>query len=98
MRSFQPAARLLPLGMLALSVVSVPWLALGPQGLPRLRSLRSELGTLRNDNAALTREIVHLRAEVKALREDPASVERIARDQLGMVRRSEVVFQFGKKP
>jgi cell division protein FtsB len=40
--------------------------------------------------------VAHLRVEVDALRDDPAAVERIARDQLGMVRRSEVVFQFGK--
>jgi cell division protein FtsB len=33
---------------------------------------------------------------VQELRDDPAAVERIARDQLGMVRRSEVVFQFAK--
>ena len=34
--------------------------------------------------------------EVKQLRDDPAAIERIARDELGMVRRSEVVFQFGR--
>jgi cell division protein FtsB len=98
MRSLSAKARALPLAMLAISAVSVPWMVLGPEGLPRLRSLRAELSTIRSDNATLARDIGHLRVEVKALREDPASIERIARDQLGMIRRSEVVFQFSKKP
>ena len=34
---------------------------------------------------------------MKDLRENPAAVERIAREQLGLVRKSEVVFQFDKK-
>jgi cell division protein FtsB len=37
-----------------------------------------------------------LRIEVTQLKDDPAAVERIARDELGMVRKSEVVFQFGR--
>jgi cell division protein FtsB len=98
MQNLPATARLIPLGMLALSAVSVPWMVLGPEGLTRRSSLRLELGTIHSDNSALLRDIGHLRAEVKALREDPASVERIARDQLGMVRRSEVVFQFSRKP
>ena len=31
------------------------------------------------------------------LRENPVAVERIAREQLGLVRKSEVVFQFDRK-
>jgi cell division protein FtsB len=87
----------LPLAMLATAVVSVPWMMLRPDGLPRLRSLQTELASIRTENAQLGREIAYVRAEVKGLREDPASVERIARDQLGMIRKSEVVFQFAKR-
>jgi cell division protein FtsB len=50
------------------------------------------------ENAALRKEISELRVEVKELRENPAAVERIARDQLGLVRKSEVVFQFTSRP
>jgi cell division protein FtsB len=35
--------------------------------------------------------------EVKDLRENPKAVERIAREQLGLVRKSELVFQFEKR-
>ena len=40
--------------------------------------------------------VARLRSEVKDLRENPAAVERIAREQLGLVRKNEVVFQFDK--
>jgi cell division protein FtsB len=92
----EKTARYLPFLMLGTSLIAVPWMALGPLGLPKLRALQSELATIHKDNDALSRDIGHLRVEVKALREDPASVERIARDQLGMIRQSEIVFQFAK--
>jgi cell division protein FtsB len=82
--------------MLSLALIAVPILVLEPAGLPRLQALERELQGVENDNAELRRDIDHLRVEVQALRDDPAAVERIARDELGMVRRSEVVFQFGK--
>jgi cell division protein FtsB len=88
--------RTLPIGMLSLALVAVPVLVLQPQGLPRLRSLQKELDEVETQNADLKREVSRLRVEVKELRDDPAAVERIARDELGMVRRSEVVFQFGR--
>jgi cell division protein FtsB len=87
--------RTLPIAMLALSLIAVPLLILEPNGLPRLRGLEHELGQVETDNADLRRGIDHLRVEVQQLREDPAAVERIARGELGMVRKNEIVFQFG---
>jgi cell division protein FtsB len=40
--------------------------------------------------------VAQLRIEVRRLRDDPAAVERIARDELGMVKKNDVVFQFGR--
>ena len=82
--------------MLGLALVSVPILILEPEGLPRLRALERELTDVNAENADLKREITKLHVEVRELRDNPAAVERIARDQLGLVRKSEVVFQFGK--
>jgi cell division protein FtsB len=87
----------LPLAVLTVSLISVPVLLLEPQGLPRMRSLETELTGVQNENAELRREVGKLRSEVKELRESPTAVERIAREQLGLVRRSEVVFQFDRK-
>lgn len=88
--------RALPLGILAVSAISVPWMMLSPEGLPRTRGLERDLGAVSAENRNLEREIGGLRKEVQDLRDSPAAVERIARDQLGMVRKSEVVFQFPK--
>jgi cell division protein FtsB len=95
-RSTPIAQRTLPVAMLVLALVAVPVLVLQPQGLPRLRSMQRELDGVEEENADLRREIARLRVEVRELRDDPAAVERIARVELGMVRRSEVVFQFGR--
>jgi cell division protein FtsB len=86
----------LPIAMLSLALVAVPVLILEPEGLPRLRSLNKELDQVETENHELGRDIAKLRVEVTQLRDDPAAVERIARDELGMVRKSEVVFQFGR--
>ena len=88
--------RALPVAVLALALVSVPILIFQPEGLPRLRGLERELADVTAENQELKRDVGKLRADVRDLRDDPAAVERIARDQLGLVRKSEVVFQFGK--
>lgn len=87
----------LPLAVLTISLVAVPVLVLQPQGMPRMRALAQELRDVEAENADLRRDVNRLRTEVKDLRENPAAVERIAREQLGLVRKSEVVFQFDKK-
>ncbi len=87
----------LPLAVLAVALISVPVLLLEPQGLPRMRSLETELGGVQAENAELRRDVGKLRTEVKELRENPTAVERIGREQLGLVRKSEVVFQFERQ-
>ncbi len=82
--------------MLSLAVATVPVLVLAPEGLPRLRAMQRELEDVNADNQELRRDVARLRIEVRRLRDDPAAIERIARDELGMVRRTEVVFQFAR--
>lgn len=87
----------LPLAVLTVSLIAVPVLVLEPQGMPRMRALDKELRDVEAENAELRRDVARLRTEVKDLRENPAAIERIAREQLGLVRKSEVVFQFDKR-
>ncbi len=61
-----------------------------------MRNLQRELDQAHEENAQLTRDVDRLRAEVQGLRDDPKAVEKIARDELGLLRKSEIVFQFGK--
>jgi len=78
---------LLLLGLAAASVV-------GNRGLVRLYQMHQT-------KAALIREIEQLAAtnaalteEVRALRTDPSRVEAIAREELGLVKPGEIVYEF----
>jgi cell division protein FtsB len=88
--------RVLPIALLALALVGAPILIFQPEGLPRMRALGQELSEVNAENTELRRDVGKLRVQTRDLRDDPAAVERIARDQLGLVRKSEVVFQFGQ--
>jgi cell division protein FtsB len=82
--------------ILSLAIVAVPVLIFEPEGLPRLRALQKELSEVDQKNDELRRDVARLRVEVAELRDDPATIERIARSELGMVRKSEVVFEFDR--
>jgi cell division protein FtsB len=86
--------RVLPLSILVLAMVAVPWLIFSPSGLGRLNRLRAEQDDVAEEISRLSDEIRSLRAEVARLRDDPRAIERAARDELGLVRQTEVVFQF----
>ena len=93
-RAGRAMAWMLPFGLLVLSIVSVPLAILDEEGLPRYRALRSELAEVRRVDYRLRRDVEQLQREVTRLRSDPQEIERIARDELGMVRRDEILFQF----
>jgi cell division protein FtsL len=93
-RSLPRQLRLAVLVLLVLAAVSV----LGNRGLIRLYQMQQE-------RAALTREIEALGAanavladEVQALRSDPSRLEAIAREDLGLVKPGELVFEFPAPP
>lgn len=86
--------RVLPIGILAVAVVAVPWMMLSPGGLSRLNALREEKRKADEQISKLSQQIQQLRAEVRQIKEDPAATEQVARDELGLVRQTEVVFQF----
>jgi cell division protein FtsB len=90
------AQRVLPLAVLAVAAVSVPFMMLSPTGLPRLRNLEEERRRADEEISRLSSQINDLRAEVARSKSDPAAVERAARDELGLVRTTEVVFQFSE--
>lgn len=53
----------------------------------RVSALRREIGEIRTRNKAL-------RAEIRSLRSDMRAIERIAREDLGLVKRGEIVYEF----
>jgi len=91
-----PLSWLLPLGLLLFAIVFVPLRILEAQGLPRYRALRGELQRTQENNTRLRRELTELGQRVDQLRNDPRALERIARDELGLLHRDEIVFQFSE--
>jgi cell division protein FtsB len=87
-------AWLLPFGLLVLAIVAVPLHLLDDNGLPRYRVLGKELQLISAENERVEREVLDLSRQVQALRTDPLAIEQIARDDMGMVREGELVFQF----
>ncbi len=84
---------LLALG-LAVGIGYLPYRAYGPQGLTRTLRLERDLRDLDERNRQLQEENHRLRGRAHALREDRAAIERVARDELGLVRPEDLVFQF----
>ena len=69
----------------------------GWQGVVRLRQMGEQLQTLERENMTLRREAERLAQVIDRLRNDPAYLERIAREERGMVRPGETVLKFPPK-
>jgi cell division protein FtsB len=95
-RETSPLVWLMPLGLLLFAILFVPARILDAEGLPRYRALRAELQQTRQNNARMRRQVHELTQQVARLRNDPQAIERIARDELGMLRSDEIVFQFAQ--
>lgn len=80
-----------------LSIVLVGAALLGDHGVLRHEKLREELANAKTLNQGLESENRRLRAEAEALRSDPEYVESVIRDELGFVRKDELIFLFKEK-
>jgi cell division protein FtsB len=69
----------------------------GWQGVVRLRHMRQQLETLERDNVTLRQQAERLTQTIDRLRNDPAYLERIAREEQGMVRPGETILKFPTK-
>jgi cell division protein FtsB len=67
---------------------------LGDQGFFHLHRLKLELSDLQQKIATIETDNVRLRQEIGQLKTDPAYIERLARQDLGMLKENEVLFLF----
>lgn len=95
MAALSPWIRRIPLAVvLAAALGWVPYQVYGQSGLSRLLRLQAELAALQAENRALRAEGRALRAELALFEDDDlGAVERIARDELGLVKPGERVFK-----
>jgi cell division protein FtsB len=92
-RGWRPS--LIVLGVLALLVGAA---VLGDTGILHLWRLRAEVEALHRDVQGLEAENERLTRAIAELRTDPAAVERVAREELGLVRPGERVLRFPRSP
>jgi cell division protein FtsB len=82
--------RLAILFLMALVVASV----MGNRSLIRMYQMHRDRATLEREIEQLTAANATLAEEVRTLRADPARVEAIAREELGLVKPGELVYEF----
>ena len=82
---------------LALSVVVVTLAGYGVSALHRVVQIRHELEAQERELAALRQRTDELTRTVERLRSDPAYVEKLAREDLGLVREGETVLKFPRQ-
>jgi cell division protein FtsB len=93
-RGYFLVQRVLPLAVLLIAALSVPIMIFSADGLSRLEQLEQEKVRSSQEVSRVSAEIRELRAKVQQIQKDPAMVEAVARDELGLVRQTEVVFLF----
>ncbi len=62
------------------------------RGFRRYLQLRREMGQMADRKARLVEENRRMAEEIRALREDPEAIERAAREELGLIKPGEIVF------
>ena len=81
---------------LAVGLGYLPYRAYGPGGVGRALRLERELERLAGGNVGIQQENTRLRRKIARLKRRRYDVERVARDELGLVRAGDLVFLFEK--
>ena len=76
-----------------LAVIALAILGFGGQSLGRLWNMKREVDGLEREIAALRVETDRVSSSVARLRSDPDSIERIAREELGLIKPGERVLK-----
>jgi cell division protein FtsB len=96
-RATQVTLRLVVLLASVLCVVFAISFVFSDRGLPELQHSRTRVAGLRADITRLESENARLRAEIESVRKSSYAIERIAREDLGMSKKGEIVYMLPKK-
>jgi cell division protein FtsB len=86
--------RFLLLLALLVTAIFVPMKLFDTNGIPRIRKLTVELQDIRRANEELASENSALKEEIYLFHNDASYLEKVARDQFGMVGPFDLVYQF----
>lgn len=82
--------------IIAAALAYIPYRVAGSDGYTRYRRMQKESANLASENDALRHENRALRRDIHGLRDDLIVIAQVARDELGMVGRDELVIQVPK--
>ena len=86
------------LGIAAVVLLAASLAGFGVRESIRVWQLRQELSALEADVSTLTERQKRLEEIAERLRSDPAYLEKLAREEMGMVREGETVLKFPSRP
>jgi len=66
----------------------------GKHGLLTYVNMKNRYAEMQEECLRLRRENEHLRREIRALRTNPDAIEKVAREELGMIKPGEVLYKF----
>lgn len=73
------------------------WVIFSPYGLIKYKAVRAELQEINRENSDLKAQNDGLREEITKIKKDPQYLEEVARNELGFLKRNELLFQFEVK-
>ena len=83
--------------LLLTAVVVIIAAVFGKHGLLTYMELDARYQSMQAEVARLKDENTRLKTEIEALKSDPEAIERVAREELGMIKPGEVLYRIKKK-
>ena len=94
MRFFGPSSKKYLLYLASLIAVLFFFTIFGGRGLVQIYHLKKEREKIEYSNARLRAENQKLPAQIERMKHSKDEVEKVAREELGLVKKGEVVYQF----
>ena len=82
--------------VMVLALVIGAFIVFGKRGLLENYLVTQKLGSLREANYSVALENTKLREKIVLLKEDLSYIETVARNELGMVKKGDVVYRFAQ--
>jgi len=82
---------------LVLLLLTAAWVLFGPYGALKYHRITRELHAMETENERLRTDNETLRTEIAKLVKDPAYLAKVAREQFGLIRKNEVIYEFPEK-
>lgn len=84
----------LPFIILIGTAVYIPFKLNDDKGYDRVERISAELEMLKEQNRRIKKENDTIRGQIKSISSDPDFIENIARNEMGMIAKDDIIYQF----